>query len=411
MADATLTTYDAVLKELYPQSTIENQVYQGAPLLAMMPKAEDFFGDLLVIATQYGNPQGVSADFATAQSNATPSSLVKFNLTRKSHYAVASISTETIEASANNKGALVSALKNEMDSALAQLGRKWHSGLYGNGGGAIGRVTTGATGTSITLTSVEDVANFEVGQEIRFSTADGTSGSLKAGSVTVTDVNRDTGVLTVDAMSAIASGSGTANNDYIFTVGDFGAMFTGLSGWIPTTDPSSTAFFGVDRTSDTTRLAGVRYNGSSDSDKQEALIKGLTKLARQGAAAKPDYVFMNVVDFGDLVVELDAKVSYEQAQIHGGKTSVGFDSISLHSPAGTVKIVPDFQCPAGRAYALKMNTWKWHGLGGAPRVLKTDGLSMLRQATADGVEFRLVVRGNLACTAPGFNGVFLLPSS
>lgn len=409
MSSATTTTYDPVLKYLYPQERVENLVYDGAPLLAMLPKANDFYGKALVLALQYGNPQGTTATFAKAQSNALPSSMEDFILTRKRHYSVATLETELIEASKNDKGALVDALKNEMDGAFAQLGRRWHSGLYGNGGGAIGRVTTGGTGTSFTLTSIEDVANFEIGQEIVFSTADGTSGSLKAGSVTVNGVNRDTGVVTVDAMSAIASGSGTANNDYVFIDGDFGAMFTGLAGWIPTSAPSSTAFFGVDRSVDTVRLGGCRYDGSGDADKQAALINGLTKLARQGAKARPDAVFMNVVDFGDLIVELDAKVQYEQTRVNGGKATIGFDSVELHSPAGTVKVIADFQCPKGRAYALKLSTWKWHGLGDGIGIIKTDGLSMIRQASADGVEFRLAVRGQLGCTAPGWNCVITLP--
>ena len=120
------------------------------------------------------------------------------------------------------------------------------------------------------MKNTEDVTNFEVGMEIVFSTADG-GGSVKSGSVTVNGVDRDTGILTVDAQTAIDGGTGSASDDFIFVEGDYDLKIKGLQAWLPNTTPSSSPFFGVDRTADATRLGGIRYDGSSQPI-EEALV-------------------------------------------------------------------------------------------------------------------------------------------
>jgi hypothetical protein len=49
---------------------------------------------------------------------------------------------------------------------------------------------------------------------------------------------------------------------------------------------------------------------------------------------------------------------------------------------------------------LQMNMWKLYSLGKAVRVIDTDGLSMLRQASADGVEVRYGFYGQVGTRAP-----------
>ena len=52
---------------------------------------------------------------------------------------------------------------------------------------------------------------------------------------------------------------------------------------------------------------------------------------------------------------------------------------------------------------VQLNTWKLYSLGKAVRVIDTDGLQMLRQATADGVEVRYGFYGQVGCRGPGYN--------
>ncbi len=394
-----MTSFDAALKQLYSDDKIFKMVYEDAPLFAMLPKMEKFVGKNLVIDTIYANPQGRSATFATAQSNQSDVEVVGFTITREQDYAVASLSNEVMEASASDAGALIEAASAQIDGALDQLKRSLVISLYRNGSGSIGQCNASVTSTSLQLKNINDVTNFEVNQELVFSTADG-GGSVKTGQVTINAVDRDTGLLTVDALTAIASGAGVAANDYIFIVGDYDQKIKGLQAWIPNSAPSATPFFGVDRSSDVTRLGGIRVDGSN-LPIEEALTKAITRLSREGG--KPTHCFINHVKWEELVNALGSKVQYINEQVSAGNGYIAFQGIKLHGPKGPVNIMPDANCPSDRAFLLQMDTWKLYSLGKVPRIIDSDGLRLLRQATADGVEFRCVYYAQLACKAPGRN--------
>lgn len=371
-------------------------VYKDNPFLAMVAKYENFGGKNLPIPIIYGNPQGRSATFATAQSNKTNSQLTDFVLTRNSDYSLASIDNETIEASKGDANAFLEAATTEIDGAIQALTRSLAIALFGSGSGSIGQVSSGFTGTSFTLSDTEDVTNFEVGMELVFSTADG-GGSVKSGSITVTGVNRDTGVLTVDAGSAIDGGTGPATNDYVFIEGDYDSKVKGLRAWVPNSAPSATAFFGVDRTADVTRLGGIRYDGSSQPI-EEALVSAASRVAREGG--KPDVCFMSYDKFSDLEKALGSKVQYIDQHVN---PEVGFRGIMIHGPRGPIKVIPDQNCPSNRAFMLQMDVWKLYSLGKCPKILDSDGLKMLRDSAADSVEVRVGYYAQLGCRAPGYN--------
>lgn len=391
-----MTSFASALKQHYTSDRVENMVYSDNPLLALLPKMESFGGKNLPIPIIYGNPQGRSATFSDAQANKTDAKLKDFVLTRNHDYSLASIDNETLEASKGNANAFMEAATTQIDGAIQSATRSLAIALYGSGSGKLGRVTTGATGTSITLTNADDVTNFEVGQEIVFSTADG-GGSVKSGSVTVVGVDRDSGVLTVDAMSAIDGGSGSATNDYIFTEGDYDAKVKGLAAWVPASAPGATAFFGVDRTADVTRLGGIRYDASA-MPIEEGLISAASRVAREGG--KPDHCFMNYSKFADLEKALGSKVQYVDVK---ASAEIGFRGIVINGPRGPIKVIPDQNCPSDRAFMLQMNVWKLYSLGKAPKILDADGMKMLRDSSADSVEVRIGYYAQLGCRAPGWN--------
>lgn len=407
MAGATLTTYGPVIKELWRPEDINNLAFQGSAFWAMVKKETDFYENIKHVPLQYGNPQGRSTDFTVAQAQAGSSSFKGFHLTRASDYAVGIVDGETLEATSNNKGSLVSAIERETRGALAQLSRSLHISLWSDGSGEIGQISSGSTvaSTSITLADVNDIVNFEVGQEIVAAAT--ATGSLRSGSATVTAIDRDAGTLTTDSNWSTQITS-LATGDYLFVKGDAAdggsvVKATGIPGWIPTTKPSAgDSFFTVDRSDDTTRLAGVRYDGSGDGTIEEAIIKGFARVKREGKMARPDKCFMNSGDFGAFKVQLGSKVDYVETKVAGMSFS------GVRSNDG-LEIYEDPQTPSGYAYLLTMDTWAWAGLMETPRFITHDGMKTLRQSSADGVEFRCVYRGNLYCTAPGWNAVVTLP--
>lgn len=394
-----LTSFAAALKEHYTDDRVENMVYKDNPLLAMLPKYEQFGGKNLPIPIIYGNPQGRSATFSTAQSNKTSSQLKDFVLTRSRDYSLASIDNETMEASKGNANAFLEAATVEIDGAIQSATRSLAVALYGTGSGSIGQAPSSGgpfTGTTLTLQDIEDITNFEVGMELVFSASDG-GGTVKSGKVTVTKVNRTDGIITTDALSAIDGGTGVADNDYIIVEGDYDLKVSGLRAWLPDSEPTSSPFFGVDRTADTTRLGGLRYDGSSQPI-EEALVDAAVRAAREGG--RPDVCFMSYDKYADLEKALGSKVQYVDLRANA---EIGFRGILVHGPRGPIRVVPDQNCPGKRAFMLQMDVWKLYSLGKAPKILDSDGLKLLRDGNADSVEVRVGYYAQLGSRAPGWN--------
>lgn len=394
-----MTSFASALKAHYTNDTVENMVYMDNPLLAMVSKYEKFGGKNLPIPIIYGNPQGRSASFANAQSNKTNSQIKDFVLTRAKDYSLASIDNETIEASKGDANAFLEAATLEIDGAIHSAARSLAIAMYGSGSGKIGQILSISTDT-VTLAQVEDITNFEVGMTLVVSTANG-GGSVRAGTVLVKGLDRDLG--TVQASANWTTGiSAAAANDFIFVQGDYDAKIKGLAAWLPSSAPSSTAFFGVDRTVDATRLAGVRFDGTN-SPIEEVVVKASSRLAREGG--KPDYCFLSYSKYAELENALGSKIQYIDMKVNA---EIAFRGISINGPKGPIKVIPDQNCPADRAYMLQMDVWKLYSLGKAPKILDTDGLKMLRDSSADSVEIRVGYYAQFGCRAPGYNAVILL---
>lgn len=408
-----MTSFDAALKSYYTNDEVENLVYKNRPFFALIPKMEQFFGKDLPIPLIYGNPQGRSAGFARAQARGavTNSYLKAFKITRVKDYSIATIDNETLEASKNDKGAFLEAATTEIDGAINSLSNSIAVDMYRSGYGDRGIVgTSGVSGATITLSEKNDIVNFEVGMELVVSSSQASNTLRALGSsgngLIVTAVDRTLGKLTfgfnvTDATNGIP---GTTDADVLFVRGDREDSATparlklaGLEAWIPQTAPSSTAFFGVDRTADLVRLSGVRYDAAGVPI-EEALIEGATQVAREGGEI--DTYFMNYSNYSNLEKSLGSKVQYVDM---AANATIAFRGIRVNGPMGEIKIVPDRNCPVNRAFGLKLDTWKLYSLGKAVRVIDTDGLKMLRQSTADGVEVRYGGYLQMGCRAPGWN--------
>lgn len=411
MASMDLTAYDFALKEYYTDQRVENAMYTNAPALALIPKDETFVGDSMPLPLAYTNPMGRSATFSTAQSNATPSKGVRYLLTRARDYGVATIDNETLLASQSNAGAFMRAATHEIDGVLNNLRRSASIALFRDGSGSIGRVNNSSFATT-TLTlgngsgtaDPGDVVNFEVGQVLQISSG-GTSGTLRSGSLTVAAVDRDAGTITTTANLSTGV-SAIAQNDYIHVSGDASAKVTGFAGWLVYGGASSTSFFGVDRSVDKYRLGGVWIDGTS-APIEEVVIKTAMRLGREGG--EPSHLFLSFDQFENLEKALGSKVQYIDVKA-GTEGQIGFTGIKIASGGvGPITVLADSACPRNRGYMLTLKDWGFYSLGKLPRVLDTDGLSMLRQASADGVEVRYGYYGQVGCKIPGHSAVIALP--
>ncbi len=402
-----LTSFANALKSRYAKSFVESMAYKDKPLMAMLTKNEDFGGDKWVQPVMYEDVQSRSALFSQAQTLSTTeeSKVAKFEVTRVKDYGVITIDGELIEASKGDQDAFFRGVTTKIDSIMRATSLSAAISTYRKGWGSIGTVSAPGASTTLTLVNKQDAVNFAEGQQIQFAASeDADAFRDSAEALTVTGVNRTAGTLAVSAnVTTIAS---IATGDHIFVKGDRQDSSTptrrkiaGLEDWCPQTAPTSTTFFGVNRTTDT-RLGGCRLDATSPVlNLEEALIEGSILVQREGGV--PDVAFMNPQKVGDLTKLLGSKVAGNMEDLKVG--SLGFRALNVQTPAGTIKVIGDRFCPVDQVFMLQMDTWFMGSLGPMPRILKHDGNESLRQASDDGIEIRVGYYANLVCKAPGWN--------
>ena len=405
MAAVTTTNNAALYKRWYEnRRNVQDLTYPNAPLWGMLPKREDFTGAALGVAIITDGPVGGrSHTFTNAQGNKTAGTESQFLITRVKDYSLISIEQEALLAAKDDKGAFLKMAKLKTDQALKSLTHNLSFALYGNGGAARGQVGSTST-TTLTLKDTNDVVNFAVGQYLDSSTTDGTSGSADGGSKQVTAINRQAGTLT--AATNWTSASNFSDDDYIFVVGDFGAAVSGLDAWLPASAPGATAFFGVDRSVDTDRLGGIRYDGTSDTI-EEALINAEAELAGI-AGGDPTTVFMHPKDVRTLKIQLGSKVQYDVVK-SVDRADISWPAVVLHGSRRAIRVIADAFCPKGVCYMLDLSTWMFASLGRAPMIGKALGAQFQWDSSADSVEIRAMWYGQLYCNAPGYNVRIDLP--
>jgi hypothetical protein len=403
---ADLTAYDPVLKEHYTMERVRDMTYRSNPFLGLVPKYENFGGKVLPVPIMYGNPQGRSKTFSNAQARAqaTSSLFKEFSLTRAKDYSLATIDNETLEATKGDPNAFMDAATTEIDGAINSLKRSLGSNVFRDTSAAIGQVNAepseNASTFDIVIKSAGDISNFEVGQMIVIYSAK-SGGTLRTSDGSddeweIAGVNRASSSPTITLTGTYDASGTIAADDYLFVEGDRGLGVAGLEDWIPASAPSATAFFGVDRTVDVTRLAGHRLDGSS-APLEEVLAEADAIVAGNGGFAI-DHFFLSHTAYKNLKNSLGSKVQYVDLE---ATPRVSFRGVMVDGVNGPIKCVPDINCPDNRIFGVQLDTWKFYSLGPMVRLISPDGLQMLRQASDDGAEVRYGFYGNLGCRGPG----------
>lgn len=401
-----LSSMNAALKELYDGQTVENLVYADNPTLAMLPKSTDFGGKYKPIPIITGVSQGRSSTFSNAQGNQSAMSIQSFLITRASDYSIATIDNQTMLASKTDKMAFLEGAKLVIDGAIRSATNSLASAVFRSGTGSIGQVSGSVSTGVITLTDPTSVTQFETNMTLQANASDG-GATPRAALGYVIAVNRSLGTVTVASTGqggAAATPTSWTANDYLVVQGDNNNKIKGLAAWIPATAPTSTDnFFGVNRSQDTTRLAGVTYSGTSQSI-EEALVDASSLVAREGG--RPKFVATNYASYAALEKALGAKIQYITEK---GPAEIAFRGILLNGANTQMEVFPDRNCPQQLAYLLQMDTWKLECLGEAPQILRYgDGLEMLRVYNSDAGEVRVGYYAQLRTNAPGWNATVAL---
>jgi hypothetical protein len=198
--------------------------------------------------------------------------------------------------------------------------------------------------------------------------------------------------------------SGLAANDYLFTRGNYSVSasalrcVTGVAKWIPTTAETSGTFLQMDRTKHVQYLQGHRqtFTGSLE----ETVKKLLAKMSRVGA--RPDSAWVSFNTWLKLEMELQGRAYRED----GKSNPFGLSSLVYGGPGGTIRFYADPFLSDSVGYLLRRDSWTLHHLDPVPHIVKDDGQTATRGQDYDGLEVRVRMWCELACTQPKDNGTF-----
>ena len=406
---STFTTYTALLKERYGDpSIVEELTYPENCLLTMLDKKGDtgMVGADLKVPIVAANPQGTGITFSTAQTNATNIVASAFAIVAGDYYGVVQIGDKVFMASRTNNGAYLENKRVEIDGLYEQAGENLSIYLWGNGGQSIGQVASIST-NDVFLADPSQSANFEPGMLLVASANDGSDAAhtLRAGSATLTSINRATGDALLNTVGGI---TGLAVGDSLFRQSDFfgntgNVALKGVQSFIPATDAAvNTTLWGVTgatRITDVQRYGGCRVDpnallGKTYEERIKILLAQMTGRFKAKAATAG---FMHPEEFQVLETLMSARGI---RPLDEDNAKFGFQKIEIATAAGRIPIYTDRHCPKGHFFAFRMDNLAIHSMGELLHPQTGDGLEMLRRATSTDYEFRLLSYPLLACNAP-----------
>lgn len=326
----TNTTAAAQLKQVYASPEKQVLLYESNPFFAKLKRVQTG-GSSYEVPIIYSAGGGRSATASTAITNSAASSMAtaRFSVTLTRNLAEAVIDGLTVESSKTDKQAFKKVLEASMDATMQGLANDISFSLFRDGAGARGRIISSqvvTAATTITLQTVADAKNFEVGDVIVASTASDGSGIKQTSSAdntaTITGIDRSAGTITFDVAVDSFGSNDWAASDYLYVQGDAAAKIRGLAAWLPSS-VSATSFYGVNRTLDSDRLGGLRVPGSGASV-AETIVAAANSGAEKGAA--PDVCYLSFSQFSSLVRELGSQANQTNFKVG----NVGFQSIKIH---------------------------------------------------------------------------------
>lgn len=408
------------LKVIYTDEELQLKIEKDHPLFAAMRKSNIFEGKTLDHDVQHGFTQSAGPTIAVAESTLSTAADAAFSVSRKQYYGAGKISREVILASRSKKGSFTRKLKQAMDNAVDSLTLFLMWSLWGNGGGAYGRlakvgVADGLLNTQVQLANPDLSVWIEKDMQLQFSVNTGFGGvttvkqpgggaeaSAATGiTLTVANVLRRTGLITFSGAVPVAAGE-VAVNDYIFRRQTKGLLLTGVRGWNPMNDTDAAlALFGAPRSVDLERLSGLRYLTPSGSY-SSTILDAMGYAKNLGASLK--HLYMNPVSITKLSDVERSKTTREEI----GDLGIGFDVIKFSTAVGNLDLLSEPAVPPGWAYATNPEDWELAFLGEENKPVEffeEDGL-LKRVSGEDNYEFRLGGYGNFLHYKP-VNGLWI----
>lgn len=380
----TTQTADNALKSFYLDAVSDALNTTVNPFLAQIKQStSDVTGKDVRKLVRYGVNGGIGAgteagDLPTAGGN----NYVQFVSTLKNLYGTIEISDKAIRASANNEGAFVDLLNDEMQALVRSSAFNFGRMLYGDGSGVIATVE-GVDGNVITMNSVTGLAE---GMLIDFY--DGSAVVAVARKRTVIAVDRENKTITIDGAAltetTLPLGCGAVlQHSYNCELTGLAAIFS-----------DSETLYGVDRASHPFLKPYVMADvgGIDDTVLQLAIDK-----IEENSGSKVNFI---VCSWG---VKRALANYFSQMRTYAPTMEIkgGYKAMSING----IPVVADRFCPAGTMYLLNTDDFRLHQLCDWQWLEGEDG-KILKQVPGKPVYTATLVKyAELICERPYGQGM------
>lgn len=415
----TSTTEVAYLsKIIYADGFPIQSMMRENPALANTPHKKSFTSaEGYSFPVPFSNAGGTGAASATAYTNARSQKGKKFLVPQVTYYTMIRLNGNVVRNAmkGNAESYFMEQLEQEMNGAIETMGNELNRQIFGSGNGWRARchASTAPATTFITLANPTDVQFFEIDQVLVLSATPG--GAIKAGTPgysTVVSINEETGVLTMNG-TVTTQFTSPAAGDYIFLQSEAannGAMAInfGLADWNPdVTTGLGTTFCGVTRSEYPSRLAGSRYDGSSDQP-QVAFMRAMQKFKTQSGSStawQNAEIYIHPSNMSQL------RASVEGSRFVEGEKTTDYDvGIQVTSFQG-MKFIEDPMIPINYARVVAPGAFERVTCGDQPAWSDDlNGAEFEYTRNGDVYTGSLVHDGNMAARKPNQLAVITLPT-
>lgn len=366
-------TIESLLKVKYRKEGPANLMFKNDPLLKIIKK-ENVEGKSYNFSAIYSRGGAVSSKYLTAKKAANENvKAAEFAVTPGELYSVCNYTNKEVAASKTNEGAYMPIAAAKFFASTEAFRKTLASTLYGRGYGEICKfgyttaITTGTPFDAVLPSSALQV--IDIGSMLVVKPS--VDSATVSAHLTVTAIEDSTNTVTFTSDTGITPNA----TDILAFDGCMDASGAplapmGLAGWLPTIGKRAssewktyikTPFFGMDRSSAPSRMAGNFVDGTGDADKIKTLMKALKIVSRKVGDSADVRVILNDNDYEDVVNLIEKGSTYFSNMDKTGKKAanvgIGSDNITLAFARNWFdKIVVAPACPAGRFYVLDLNS-------------------------------------------------------
>lgn len=347
---ATMTTVDAILKEVYEPS-IREQLNDDVVALRRIERSSEGVtsqvgGKYVVFPVHTTRNSGIGARLENENlPTAGQQGYSQARVALKYLYGRIQLTGQTIELADSNFQAFASALSEEVNGVKDDLAKDLNRQVYGNGTGTIATVASGTLASFV----VDTVQGLEIGMAIGTGTISGSVITSVCYGATITNINPSTKTVTTTGGTGTIAANHVVYRGYTATENNAQLASNGQKEWtgLKAIVNSSGAIYNIDPSS--VPLWASRVDSNSGTNR--ALSEGLLVLNAdyvRAAGSTTTVMFMNLGvrrAYFNLLVQ---QRRYTNTQQFEG----GFSGLAFTTDKGEIPMVVDVDCPANTIYGL-----------------------------------------------------------